>query len=57
MSREERLKYFRAGIEAGYKLAVRDMRGCLKEMDHDRATKYGNTFTDISIHEPSAEGA
>ena len=57
MAKRERLKYFRAGIKEGYKLAVRDMRYQLEEMNDDRATKYGNEFIDISIHEPSVEEA
>ena len=55
MNREERLKYFRAGIKEGYKLAMRDMRDQLEEMNDGKATKYGNTFTDISIHKSSVE--
>lgn len=57
MAKRERLKYFRAGIEEGYRLAVRDMRYQLEEMNDDRATKYGNEFTDILIHKPSVEEA
>ena len=55
MSRKERLKYFRAGIKEGYKLAMGDIRYQLKEMGCDRAVEYGNTFADIEIYEPSVE--
>lgn len=51
MAKGERLKYFRAGIKEGYKLAMRDIDQ-LKEMGYDRAIEHGNTFTDILIHEP-----
>lgn len=56
IAKEERLKYFRAGIKEGYRLAMRDIRDQLEEMDDDRATKYGNTFTEILVREPSVEG-
>lgn len=55
MNRKERLKYFRAGIKEGYKLAMRDIRDQIEEMADDRATKYGNTFTEILIHKPGGK--
>lgn len=57
MAKRERLKYFRAGIKEGYKLAVCDMRDQLEKMNDDRAIKRGDTFTDIVIHDPSVEEA
>lgn len=55
MNREERLKYFRAGIKEGYKLAIRRMREGVDEMEEEGTERYGNTFTDIQIHLPNEE--